>query len=305
MAQPSAGTVTNLTRCLRLPGFFPGGFVDQFLRVLPFQHLEGYGRSVEANVATSLGGTSFYDPGTGVNAVPGATSLTTFTFQRVAGTAQVDVADIDASADPDDQLDLQVAMRKVSLLRTLSTATFFGSGVAPQMAGLNTLVPAGQQIDLAGAAPTLANYHRLVSLVRASDGGLGCGGADALVMNLNARRQLISLMESGGPICTFEDDPVLGHPVLKFEGVPVYVTEGIPMAPETMVFAVKLRGPTGVRMLHVGGDSDEFGIVVDEVPSQMAVSERAAIVRGYYALFVPEVEAAASILSADVSAFIP
>ena len=37
MALPSAATVENLTRCKALPGFFPGGYVDQFLRKLPFE----------------------------------------------------------------------------------------------------------------------------------------------------------------------------------------------------------------------------------------------------------------------------
>ena len=306
MAQPTANAITSLTRCLRLPGFFPGGYVDQFLRKLPFEEAGGYGRSVQVNRTTGLGSVAFFDPGDALSATQGDTALTTFTFQRIAGTAQVDVADIEASAEPDDQLELQVEMRKVALLRTLSSVVINGGGVAPTMAGLVTYATGGQMIDLAGAAPTLAAYHRLVALVRASDGFLG-SGADALVMSLNARRQLLSILEaaSGSSYC-FELDEQLGTSVLHFEGVPVYVSDGaLPNASPTAIYAVKLHGPTGIRVLHVGGSSDEYGIVVDEVPNQMGVSERAAIVRGYYALMVPEPESVAALFGASVAAFVP
>ena len=307
MALPDTGTIANLTRCLRLPGFFPVGFVDEFLRVLPFQDASGYGPSVQINQATDLGGVAFYSAGGALTATQGVTSLTTFTFARIGGTAQVDDADIAASADPNDQLEIQVAMRKISLLRTLSPNLLFGDGVAPNIRGLATWIHdvVAQEIDLAGAAPTLKDYHRLVALVRASDGALGTG-ADALVMNLNARRQLMSLIETAGGSPLYERDEALGVPVLKFDGLPVYVTEGIPVpGPNTTIFAVKLKGPSGIRVLHVGGSSQEFGIVVDEVPNQMAVNQRAKIVRGYYALMVPEVKSAAAILNASMAGFNP
>lgn len=307
MSQPTSDTINNLTRCLRLPGFFPGGYVDQFLRVLPFEDAGCYGRQVQINRATSatLGDTTFYDPGDTLAATQGSTTLTTFTFQRIAGTAQVDEADIAASCDPNEQLDLQVQMRRVSLLRSLSTTLMMGTGVAPFMAGLLTLVDAGQTIDLSGAAPTLADYHRLVSRVGASDGSIGDGGADALVMNRVARRQLISLYEAIGCACPYEADPVLGHPVLTIEGVPVYISDGLTDITEASIVAVTLKGPTGVRMLHAGGDSSDFGIVVDEVPSQLTVSQRAKVVRGYYAMCVPEIESLAAMIGADMTGFAP
>jgi hypothetical protein len=284
--------------------------VDEFLRVLPFQEASGYGPSVQINQVTDLGGVAFYLAGGGLVATQGATTLSTFTFARVGGTAQVDDADIAASADPNDQLELQVAMRKVALLRTLSPNMIFGDGVAPNMLGLFTQIEAvgGQTIDLAGAAPVLRDYHRLVALVKASDGALGTG-ADALVMNLYARRQLTSLIETAGGCPSYEIDAALGVPVLKFDGLPVYVTDGIPIPPgpdfKTTILAVKLKGPTGIRMLHVGGSSQEFGIVVDEVPNQLAVNQRAKIVRGYYALLVPEAASAAAMKNASVTGFVP
>ncbi len=306
MAQPTANAITNLTRCLRLPGFFPGGYVDQFIRVLPFEEIGGYGRAVQINRTTSLGGVSFQLPGAALTATQGDTALETFDFQRLGGIAQVDVSDIEASDPSNNQLELQVEMRRVAVIRQLGVAVFAGSGVPPNIAGLNNYLVVDQVVDVAGAAPTLANYHRLVSIVRASDGFVG-GGADALVMNANARRQLISILEAAGSASyCFAPCETLGVPVLKFEGIPVYVTDAIPSpANITTIYAAKLKGPTGIRVLHVGGRSEEFGIVVDDVPNQMGVSERAKIVRGYYALLVPEAQSVAGIIGANVAGFIP
>lgn len=305
MAQPTSTTIDNLTRCLRLPGFFPGGYVDEFIRVIPFQEAAGYGRSVQINQASSLGDVAAYAAAGTLVAVQGVTALATFTFSRLGGTAQVDDADILASSELNEQLELQVAMRKVALLRTLGIAVLLGNGVAPDMSGLATQLGVGQTIDLGGVAPTLAAYHRLVALVKASDGSVGTG-ADALVMNLNARRQLTSILEAGGGCVCYEQDETLGVPVLKFDGASIYVTDAIPVpGPNTTIFAAKLKGPTGLRVLHVGGSSDDHGVVIDDVPNQMTVSQRAKIVRGYYALLLPEPQSAAMFINANMTGFVP
>ncbi|MCG3135577.1 MAG: hypothetical protein HMLKMBBP_03295 [Planctomycetes bacterium] len=304
MSQPNATTINNLTACLRLPGFTPGGYVDQFLRALPFEEAGGYGRQVQLNQASGLGDVSWLEAGDNVPSVAAVTALATFTFARIQGSVQVDDADIDASGT-NNQLDLQTEARKVAVLRALSGMVINGNGVAPNLAGLSVFATGGQAFDLAGAAPTLANYHRLTALVRASDGFLG-SGPDALVMSLSARRQLLSLLEaSGSAQYCYELDERLGTRVLTFEGVPVYATEGAIAGEVTSVYAVKLSGPTGIRMLHVGGESDEFGIVVDEVPTQLDVSQRGRIVRGYYALLVPETASIAAMTGASVAGFVP
>ncbi len=295
---------TNLTRCLRLPGYFPGGIIEQFLRVLPFESVDGYGRSVQINRATTLAGAAMYAADGAIDVTTGLTALTTFNFKRLGGTAEVDSADQDASGPENDLLEIEVSMKKTSLLRSLASQVITGTGAGNNLAGLDTVAIGGQEIGLAGAIPALADYHRLVALVRASDGAIGAW-ADALVMNRNARRQLISLLEAaaGGGTC-YARDEALGVPVLLFEGLPVFVSDSIPLTgvtlDETNIFAVKLTGPTGIRMLHVGGSSEEYGIVVEDVPAQLLVAKRAKTVRGFYCLLVPELESVARISSAEV-----
>lgn len=307
MAQPTTTTIDNLTRCLRLPGIYPGGYVDQFIRVIRFEEIEGYGRSVQINGATSLGSVAAYSAGGTMSAVQATTDLTTFTFERIGGTAQVDVADIEASGAANNQLELQVQTRKIALIRELSSQLIQGSGVAPNLEGLETLVGnTGNFVDLSNVAPTLADYHRLVSMVNASDGAVGTG-PDALVMNWNARRQLQSLIEAAGgdSSCCFVEDDDLDVPVMKFDGIPICVTEALPASSPTTILAVKIHGDTGVRVLHVGGDSEEFGIAVDDVPNQMTVNERAKLVRGYYTILYPETGTVAALMNANVSTFVP
>jgi hypothetical protein len=273
MALPTAATIENLTRCKTLPGFFPGGFTDQFVRRIAFEDVTGYGPAVQINRAT-LGAAANYSAGGAMGNVAGAAALTQFVFQRIGDTVEVDSADIVASEESQQQLELQVEMKKVSLIRQLGNQLIQGSGVAPNLTGLALGVDATQTIDPAGGvgtAPTLADYHRLVARVAASDRSVGIG-ADALVMHPRTRRQLISVLEAaagGGP--QYCEDESLGHPVLMFEGLPVYVSENVSTTETaagvqtggvlTSVFALKLEGPTAVRLLHQGGSTSEFGIM--------------------------------------------
>jgi hypothetical protein len=306
MALPTAATVENLTRCKALPGFFPGGYVDEFLRKLPFEPLEGYGHLVQINRVTSLGAVTYFLAGSTVGNAASAVTPTTLTFSRVGDIVEVDSLDIDGSSPENEQLDLQAQMKRVSLLRSLSANVFTGNGTPPNLSGMEVQVTGGQVLDLGGVAPTLADYHRIISRVKASDGALGAG-ADAIVMHPRSRRQLISLMEASGYGCDYAFDPELGVPVLHFEGLPVYASEGIPTTEsagnQSSAYPVKLSGPTAVRMLHVGGSSDDFGIVVEDIPSQLTVTKRAKAVRGSYALMIPEVTCAARLEGMDINGF--
>jgi len=232
------------------------------------------------------------------------TALTTFAFKRLGGIAEVDLADETASSTDNDLLDIQVQMKKVSLLRLLASQIIVGTGAGNNIEGFNALIDPAQDI-LLGVAPTLADFHNLISLVRASDGSLGAG-ADALVMNRNARRTLLGLIEAaGGGSACWAMNNTLGVPVLHFDGLPVYISDSIPLtggppANQTNIFAVKLTGPTGIRILHAGGNSDEFGIIVEDLPNQLAAGTRARAVRGFYTVLLPEVQSIARINNAVV-----
>ena len=71
----------------------------------------------------------------------------------------------------------------------------------------------------------------------------------------------------------------------------------------TSVYAVRLNGPTGLRVLHQGGSSSDFGIVTEEVPAQLSNAKRAATVRGFYSLLIPEIQSVARLKAISLTGF--
>lgn len=316
MGLPTSATIVALTRCKTLPGFFPGGFCDQLIRVIPFHDVTGYGQTVSINRATP-GAAAPYAANDAMNLNASSSGLTTFTFRRLGDTVEVDSADVTSSEETQQQLDLQVEMKKVAVVRLLSNQLIQGDGASPNLVGLAAGVDiATQTIDPVGGlgtAPTLDDYHRLLTKVCASDGMVGTG-PNALVMHPRTRRQLMSRLEAASGGCAqFAVDETLGHPVLLFEGIPVYADESVSTietnsgaetgGTSTSVFALKLSGPTGLRVLHQGGDSDNFGLITEELPPQLSVSKRAMTIRGFYALMIPEVKSLARLKAIDISGF--
>ena len=219
MAFPTSATIQNLTRCKTLPGFFPGGFCDQFIRRIPFHDVTGYGQLVQINRAT-LGAAANYAAGGAMGLLASSAALTTFTFQRIGDTVEVDSADFSSSEEAQQQLDLQVEMKKVAVVRQLANQIIAGDGTGSNLVGLAFGVDATQKFDPqagAPASPTLDDYHRLLTKVCASDGLVG-SGPDALVMHPRTRRQLINRLETtAGGGAQYVVDEALDHPVLAFE----------------------------------------------------------------------------------------
>jgi hypothetical protein len=145
--------------------------------------------------------------------------------------------------------------------------------------------------------------------VTASDGCVGAG-ADCLVASSKMVRFIAKLIEDKGACPQFAFDQDLGVPVLHFNGIPVYVGQNVSNETKgtgtnlTSVWAVKLTGPTGVRVLHSGGDASMFGIDVTDIPAQPTVSKIGKFVGGSYALLVPEDESLARLNGCDLSTFL-
>jgi hypothetical protein len=159
-------------------------------------------------------------------------------------------------------------------MMTGSPATTFNS--------LDLQIVATQKMTI--TTPTKDDLHRLVHKARPSDGYCGAG-PDCLAASERVVRQIIKYMEdSAGGGLTYSFDPDLGVPVPMFHGLPVYIAQ----LPDTIIYALKLTGPTGIRIVHGSGRSSEFGIEVREVPMQATVSKRGAFVGGFYSLIVPE-----------------
>lgn len=315
MALPTGTTVSNLTRCKAYPGFVPGGFCDQFLRKVRFEEVSGYGRQLVLNRA-ALTSAANYNAGAAMGLFFTGTLTASFDFQRIGDTVEVDSADVSASAEDQNQLELQVEMKRVSVMRQLANQIVQGDGVAPNLLGLAFGVDVAQIYDpLAGpgSAPVLDDYHRILRKACASEGTVGAG-PDALVMHPRTKRQLIGRLESSSSCCAdyvYDDD--LGVPVLTIEGVPVYTSDqvsttedvlGLPgLGTLTSVYALSLRGPTAVRVLHQGGESSDYGIVTEEVPPQLATAVRAVTVRGQYSLLIPEVQSAARLKGVSIAGY--
>lgn len=162
--------------------------------------------------------------------------------------------------------------------------------------------------DADACGSMLAEVRRIMRRVSPSHNGMGAG-PNALLMSWRARDLMIRCERRQGYQPMFLPDPTSGGLRYHFDGVPVYVgpvredETGSGNAPTfstststyvfTSIYALRIGGPTGVRVLHYGGTSAEKGIQVETLAEQtqdMAIGYR---MTGYYTLFVPERQAVA------------
>lgn len=305
MPIPTDTTNNNLNRSYVMnPSWVPGGFVDQFIRKVPFQRVERATTQVKWNrlpAGTSIPSVAAYAADGILSGLPidVATLPKTVTLQRIGDMVQVDYFSQMASGDPTDLLKMQMAARKVGVIRSLGLQIVQGNGVAPQLSGLGNeqTVDGGPSFPVTGGVgfPTLQDLHKLVNAVRASDGFVGAG-ADCLMTHERVVRFILAIAENapGGAGITWQRDADLGVPVPHFQGIPIYIGQaaGAASVPGPAVnyevWALKLTGPTGIRVLHAGGDPDQFGVLNEPVPMQMNRSNLGAFVGGFYGLMVPE-----------------
>ena len=308
MPLPTDNTVNNLNPALVLPGWYPTGFIDQFIRKIPFQRIERTTTTVTWNrwlVPTmpppppppEYPMPSTYAPNAALSNVAVDTVQKTVTLRRIGDTALVDQFSQMVSGAANDLLQMQIEAKKIGVIRRLGSEIIQGSGAGTSLSGLGneqtTDAPNQTIVVTAGGAnlyASLEDLHRLVNLVRASDGYVGAG-ADCIVTHERVVRLLFHLSEisAGGTALTWERDPELGVPIPHFQGIPIYIGQ----VANFDIWALKLTGPTGIRVLHGGGDAECFGIQVEPVPMQASQSNRGAFVGGYYALMVPEAQSLA------------
>lgn len=300
MTIPNTTTVAALSREYVVPTWYPGGFLDQFIRKIPFQKIDQPGPTLEWARATAAPVAQLYTAST-VLAVA-ATDMTaqSITMRRIGDICEVDTFMESANSDPNNQLQAQIEAKKVAVIRELSNQMI--NGTAGNFDSLDTKISTGTQ-QLSIAAPTKEQLHQILLRVTASDGYVG-GGADCLVASARAVRYIIKLMEdaAGGGV-SYVWDPDLGVSVPTFHGVPIYIGNVAVSANLTSIWALKIYGRTGIRIVHGSGSSSEYGLEVREVPMQGTISKRGAFVGGYYGLIIPEVESIARIKDVDVTAF--
>jgi hypothetical protein len=243
----------------------------------------------------------------------GRTQIGADEFSRLSSLVEIDPLMVDPRTDDDDVLSVQVKFAAISVVRSLSRAIFqndlgqsdsgsvtkslFGHrgngfrGLPSYISGTAQDIPFGQFDGL---------IHGLTALevkCQPSDGDFG-GRLDAFVMSSRTRSRLLGELEDRNLTPHFVNCPFTGRLQLHFHGIPVLtgrVREGRDGTSDA--WALKLLGPSAVRVCHVGGDSSGFGvqvgprtnIVQNEASGSIDLSNTVEIF-GTYSLVVPELQ---------------
>jgi hypothetical protein len=148
----------------------------------------------------------------------------------------------------------------------------------------------------------MGGLGELLTRVAPSDGDFGAG-PDCFVMSSRTRWRLLKEMEDKGVEPAFKQCDLTGRLQLHYHGVPVLtgrVPEQASTPSKTWAWALKLRGPSAVRVLHIGGDSANYGLRVEDLGPMPQISAgvlqeytRGVKVFGIYSLLVPETRAIA------------
>lgn len=161
----------------------------------------------------------------------------------------------------------------------------------------------------------IADVRKLLRRVSPSGGAFG-QGPNMLLMSQRARDALIAVERgmSGMNQPVFLPGPD-GELRYHFDGVPVYVgpvrededpTGSVPgystvATDATSIYALRVGGPSGVRLLHVGGESQQFGIVVEPVAQAPGSVTEGYRVHGTYTLLVPERQSVARLFGVMIA----
>lgn len=296
MTIPSDSTLVNLNQSFVNRGWYPFGFVDQFIRKIPFLKLERPTIEVNWNVPSSIVPMTV-SPFLIDAALPSSAVefiRKTISLQRIGDTALVDYLAQESSGNPNNLLDIQIQAKKVAIVRTLGQQIFQGNGTPPNLSGLSAVVTMGQQFTLSGTLPAIADLEKLLHTVRASDGCVG-SGPDCIVTHERVVRYLCSLLADKGILGSIFD-PTLGTAIPCYRGIPIFIGQ---VAEDGLspydIWALKIFGPTGIRLLHTAGQASEFGIGVESIPMQATKSQLGAFVGGLYGLMIPEPQSIARI----------
>jgi hypothetical protein len=289
MAIPTDLTMITLNRPYVFKGCFPLGFIDQFIRKLPFQYLDQPTTNVFWNQISGSLTAAPYNADANLPATPLNTTQKIILLQRIGDSVLVDQQSQTASGNTNDLLQTEIQAKRVAIVRSLGYQAILGDANSPNLNGLISESPSTITVSGTGV-PTVNDLHRLVHMVRASDGAVG-GGADCIVTHERVVRYLLSLLNTSTAL-DFIFDPELGVPVPHFRGIPIYIGQVPDVGSYAFdIWALKISGPTGIRMLHATGSSDRFGIDVVPVPLQPFKAQIGAFVGGLYGLMIPEPQA--------------
>ncbi len=291
---------------------------DEFIRVIPFVEVDLEGRAPARQYQVRLMGLLDEPPFTArAGGTPWQTGasvafgqeldITGARFKKISTVVRADELMVTGAVE--DMLSAQADLAAVAVVRALSEAVFGSlpaSDDQAELAGLPYFLGAGSPQDvlydpargmLGGVAEILARCHP-------SDGDLGTT-ADVVVTSSRGAWRLCRELESKGIAPDFRFCALTGKRQLHVYGVPV-LGGRVPepaggAAPLSEAWALKIGGPSAVRVLHVGGDADEFGVRREPVTTMTTIDgtgEASAATRGLevfgvYSLLVPEPESIA------------
>jgi hypothetical protein len=307
---------------------------DEFIRFLPFVSSTPEGRPYSEQYVLRAEGAlqepSFATIGHGTPWTAGASfsfaqSLDGRSarrrFKRLSVFIEIDELMVDESGSRRDVLELEARLAATSLIRALSAAVMQSSPKPPdttaasadhqsdpdvqEFTGLPASI-AGTDQDVAWdeTSGIIDGLAAIEALCHPSDGDFG-GQPDVFVMSSRARWRLLHELEHRAITPDFHMSAMTGRTQFHFHGIPVLSGRVREEADSgtTDAWAIKLYGPTGIRVLHVGGNPAAYGVQVEEtlISAPKSSGESRGIVTiqkgvevfGIFSLVIPELQSAA------------
>ena len=329
-------TLEILNQNYRLPGVMPRpvppgrgdaaapqdpsySVADEFIRAIPFVNTgvvepRPYARQYQVRTVNTLFEPPFTTRQTSTAWVSGDTDpageeleIVGSRFKKISTVVRTDELMV-TDGDDEDVFQVQIGLAQISIVRALSEAILFSNPTTDddaELAGLPFYLPAGSPNDVTYDAGRgmIGGLSELEARTCPSDGNFG-GRADVFVMSSRGRWRLLKELEDKGVKPDFMFCPWTGRIQFHYHGLPVLVGRlPEPQDPNgsTQAWALKLLGPTGVRILHLEGDSDNFGLRQETVTTMTGLdgsgeaqsATRGVEVFGVYSVIVPEPNAIA------------
>ena len=188
-----------------------------------------------------------------------------------------------------DILDVLLAGARSIFLRELTRKVFAGSGTSQaEPVGLHSQLVGDQKKSLSSGVISLDDVVDLMDMISPA-GELGTGGRlDCFVTPPAVSNKLRKLQIASSVSPVFEWDKRTGRHVYYLMGIPVYDVDVAPYeANKYQMYAARLGGPGGIRVLYAAEDERPFGMEVQPLVDD-SKGQFGAFVSGYYAVLVPE-----------------
>lgn len=326
----SRNSLEVLTQNYRLPGVMPRpvppgrgnaaapddssfAVADQAIKIMPFHNIEHTGqphaRQYIVRTVSDLFEPEFTARPGGSPWSPGTTTAFGQELETVGARLKEFGTIVRADVSMTDQehgeniLAVQIELAKIGIVRALSEAIFHSrptSDDQAEFAGLPFFLPPGSPNDVAFDAGVglIGGISEILTRVRPSDGDFGAG-PDAVFTSSRVWWRLLQDLENKSVTPDFYYCPLTGRVEFHFHGVPVLigrVPEPASANPTTVAWALKLLGPTGIKILHKGGESTKFGVRTEpmttmtgfDAAGEAVSATRGVHVFGVYSLLVPE-----------------